>query len=88
MANLKSAKKAIRKTKRRTKRNLTRKAKLQNVIKGVKKLIEEGKFDEARKKIPELQKIIDKAAKINLIHKKKASRVKKKIARKLRPKKK
>lgn len=87
MANLKSAKKAIRQTKRRTSSNLEKKIKLKKAITEIKKLITTGKEEDARKKISALQKTLDKSAKTNLIHTNKARRLKSRISKKLKVKK-
>lgn len=87
MANLKSSKKAIRKTVRRTVRNAAAKTDLMTTVKQVRKLIEANKLEDAKKKIPALQKALDKAVKANMIHTNKASRIKKRIAKGMKPKK-
>ena len=83
MANLSSAKKAIRQTKTRTLRNQKIKKVMKEHIKEVRSLIEDGKFDEAKEKMSITMKKIDKAAKRNVIHKKTASRYKSRLAQRL-----
>lgn len=59
----KSAKKALRSSARKKEFNLARKDALKTAVKKMRKLIAENKTDEARKFFPEVQRIIDKAAK-------------------------
>ncbi len=78
-----SAKRALRKSLRRRARNLERKRRLKAVIKEYKKLLQEGKKEEAKKFLTQVYKVIDKSAKVNLIKKNKANRMKSKLAKKL-----
>lgn len=81
MANLKSSKKDIRRTARRT---VARKPFERNAVMSVKKIVklaEAGNKKEAAEMLPEAFKSIDKAAKKNIFHKNKASRMKSRIAR-------
>lgn len=77
----KSAEKALRQNVRRRKINLKRKADLKSVIKDYKKLIAAGKKEEAKKYLPQVYKKLDKSAKVNLIKKNKASRLKSRLSR-------
>jgi len=86
MPNIKSAKKALRQNIKKRARNLERKAKMKTAVKQYKKLVEAGKKKEAEKKLPEVYKILDKMAKVNLIKKNKAGRFKSRLARKLNKK--
>lgn len=81
MANLKSAKKEIRKTKRRSVRNLKKKREMRAIIREVRELAEAGKKKEAQDKFQQATKIIDKAAKNNLIHQNTAARYKSRLAK-------
>lgn len=83
MANLKSAKKAIRQAKRRTERNQKIKRAMKEQIKEMRELIEGGKLDEAQEKMSVTMKKIDKAAKSNVIHKNTAARYKSRLAKRL-----
>ena len=76
-----SAKKALRQNIRRRKRNLERKIALKAVIKQYKKLIAEGKKEEAAKQLSQVYKKLDKAAKVNLIKKNKAARLKSRLSK-------
>lgn len=76
-----SAKKAVRNSSRKRQFNLVRKDALTSLVKKVKKLATEGKMDEAKKLLPQVQQAIDKAAKTNLIDKNTASRKKARLAK-------
>ncbi len=75
----KSEKKSLRQNKKRRKRNLTYLNKMRLLIKQEKKLISEGKPEEAQKLIPKIYKALDKAAKENVIKKNTAARKKSRI---------
>ena len=79
MPNLRSAKKALRQNKRRKALNLAYKKKMKDSIKKFKKLISEKKTEEARKLLPEIYKVLDKAAKHGTIKKNTASRKKSRL---------
>lgn len=75
----KAAKKYIRKTKTRTARNLKVKNNVKKLVKQARELIEDGKSKEVEKAIASASKALDKAAQKNVIHKNKASRLKKRL---------
>jgi len=77
----KSAKKALRQSKKRKQRNLSWKNKIKKLQKDIKRLIEEEKKDEAKKLLPNFYKIVDKAAKNNVIKKNTAARKKSRLAK-------
>lgn len=77
----KSAEKALRQNVRRRKINFKRKTDLKSVIKDYKKLVVAGKKEEAKKYLPQVYKKLDKSAKVNLIKKNKASRLKSRLSR-------
>ena len=79
MPIIKSAKKALRQNIRRRKINLKRKADLKSIIKQYKKLVSSNK-EEAKKYLPQVYKKLDKSAKVNLIKKNKASRLKSRLS--------
>lgn len=79
MPILKSAKKELRKSRKRFVRNLNIKRNIKDLIKEIKKIAQEKKGKEAQKLFIKLQKMADKAAIRNIIHKNKASRVKSRI---------
>lgn len=76
----KSAKKALRQNIRRRKANIKKKTELKTVIKQYKKLADSDK-KKAKEYLSEVYKKLDKAAKINLIKKNKASRLKSRLSR-------
>lgn len=80
----KSAKKALRQNIRRREKNLKRKAELMAVIKQYKKLISAGQKTEAKNYLSLVYKKLDKAAKINLIKKNKAARLKSRLSKLLK----
>lgn len=75
----KSAKKALRQSEKRRKRNLIYKEKIKKIYKEIINLLKEKKVEQAKKQIPLYYKIVDKAAKIGIIKKNRASRKKSKI---------
>lgn len=77
-----SAKKALRQNVRRRKMNVQRKTELKSVIKQYKKLLESNP-EEAKKQLSLVYKKLDKSAKVNLIKKNTASRMKSRLAKKL-----
>jgi small subunit ribosomal protein S20 len=77
----KSAKKALRKEKKRQERNLRYKRKIKEIRKQIKKLLAEEKKEEARKLLPSFYKAADKAAKVGVIKKNTAARMKSKISK-------
>jgi small subunit ribosomal protein S20 len=79
MPIIKSAKKRLRQSIKKQKRNYQTRSQLKTAIKSIGKLVKEGKLDDARGKISKTYKIIDLAAKKNIIHKRNASRKKSSI---------
>ena len=77
----KSAKKALRQSKRRKIRNVQRKDKIKSLFKEVKSLVAQKKIEGAKKLLPKVYELLDKAAKIGLIKKNTASRKKSRMAR-------
>jgi len=84
MPIIKSAKKALRQNIRRRKINLKKKTELKSVIKQYKKLIATGEKEKARQQLSLVYKKLDKAAKINLIKKNKAARLKSRLSKLLK----
>jgi len=80
----KSAKKAYRQNLRRRAANLNKKDNLRKIIKNYKKLAASGNSDSVKKELPRLYKELDKAAKLNLIKKNKAARLKSRLAKMLK----
>jgi len=79
----KSAKIALRKSSKRRKFNIEKKIVLKKAKKDFLKLLETGKIEEAKKTLPRVYKLLDKAVKINLIKKNKAARDKSRLAKKI-----
>ena len=77
----KSAKKALRQSKKRRQRNLRRLDAMKDVIKQIRKLVAENKKQEAENLLPRAYKIIDKAAKANVIKKNTAARKKSRLTK-------
>ncbi|MCD6094794.1 30S ribosomal protein S20 [bacterium] len=77
----KSAKKALRKDIKRHKRNLAWKKKIKSLQKEIKKLLEKKEIEKAKKLLPQFYKIVDKAAKNNVIKKNTAARKKSRLSR-------
>lgn len=81
MPNTKSAIKAARQNIRRRVTNLAALDKIKKAVKQVRKLATSGKMDDAKKAISAAYGALDKAAKKNIIHKNKASRLKARLAK-------
>lgn len=80
MAITKGAKRAIRVQERKRLFNLRTLRTLRDEVKGVKKLLESGKAEEANKKLPTAYKAIDKAAKRGVIKDNNAARKKSRLS--------
>ena len=83
MPVIKSAKKALRQNTRRRVRNLRKKRALKSLFKNIDFLVSQKKIEEAKKLVPQVFKLLDKAAKTNLIKKNTASRKKSRIVKML-----
>jgi len=77
----KSAKKALRQNVRRKAKNLIYKKKMKGLIKELRVLVAEKKIEDAKKLLPQVYKILDKAAKVNVIKKNTADRKKSRITK-------
>lgn len=77
-----SAKRALRESSKKRKANLQKKIVLKKTKKDFLKLIENGKIEEAKKMLPKAYKLLDKAAKVDLIKKNRAAREKSRLAKK------
>ena len=78
-----SAKRALKESSKKRKANLQKKIVLKKTKKDFLKLIEDGKIEEAKKMLPKVYKLLDKAAKVNLIKKNRAARDKSRLAKKV-----
>ena len=75
----KSAKKALRSSAKKRQHNLARKTAMKAALKKMRKMIADKKTDEAKKFFPEVQKVVDKAAKTGVIKKNNAARKKSRL---------
>ena len=76
-----SAKKALRGSSRKRVFNLRKKDQVYKTVKKFKKLVALKKVGEAEKMFPQIQKVLDKAAKTGLIKKNTASRKKARLSK-------
>jgi small subunit ribosomal protein S20 len=83
MANTSSAKKAIRVSERRYKFNQKVRRQFKDARRDVKKAVEKKDQKKALELLPKAYKEIDKAAKMNVIHKNAAGRYKSRLATKV-----
>lgn len=81
MPNTKSAIKAARQNIKRRVINLAALEKIRKATKQVRKLAATGKMDDAKKAVAAAYAALDKAAKKNIIHKNKASRLKARLSK-------
>jgi len=79
----KTAKRALKKSLKRREKNLLKKVVLKKTEKKFLKLLASSNTEEAKKILNVLYKLLDKAAKTNLIKKNKAARDKSRLAKKL-----
>lgn len=77
MANHKSSVKRIRQEKKRTLHNIYYAKTMRNAVRKLRAITDK---EEALKLYPSVQKMLDKLAKTNIIHKNKASNLKSKLA--------
>jgi small subunit ribosomal protein S20 len=83
MPNLKTSIKDLRQTKKRTVVNNRLRNRVKKATKRFNTLVAEGKVEEASKALPQVNKVLDKASKKNVIKKGNASRNKSRLASKL-----
>lgn len=83
MANTQSAKKEMRKTVKRTAVNLVKKNTYKQLRKETLAALKEGKKEEAKALALQTAKALDKAAKTNSIHDRKADRLKSRLMKKV-----
>lgn len=81
MPIIKAAIKALRQSEKRRAVNRSAKEQLREEFKEMKKLAVAKKFDEFKKRLPQAMRVIDKAAKNNLLHRNNAARKKSLLAR-------
>ena len=87
MPTKKAAKKDLRQTKKRSVRNLRIKTNVKQTYKQAQELLKRGKIDEAKPIIKKFQKVSDKAVKVRIISRNKASRKKSILMKSINPKK-
>ena len=75
----KSAIKELRKSKKRTIINASKKKQIKDLIKKIRKSIDEAKIDEAKKMAQDAEKLLDKAEKTHLLHRNTAARKKARV---------
>ena len=83
MPNLKSSKKAMRGSRRKNVINTRTKDKYKAELKTFRKLVVEGKKEDAQKAMSKASAMLDKAVKKHVIHRNKASRLKSRMAKSL-----
>lgn len=83
MPNLKTSIKDLRQTKKREKVNDRFKNRIKKAVKKTDFLIKDGKDTEAKITLKNVYKVLDKAAKKNVIKNKKADRIKSRLSKKL-----
>ena len=76
MAHSRTAKKNIRKSEKRRIHNRALNSAMRTEVKKVRNAIENGNRDEALAAFPKAQKLLDKAAKTNRMHHRRAARLK------------
>jgi len=81
MPIIKSAIKRVRQTKKRTARLLPYRTRMKTMVKNVYVLAKAGKKEDAEKALREAFKVVDTAAKKNIIHKKNADNKKSRMSR-------
>ena len=83
MANIRSAIKQIRSSARKRERNQVFRSRARTLINKTRKLIAEGKIEEAREEAQLAIVALDKAAQKGIIHKNKAARCKSRLMKRL-----
>ncbi len=83
MPIIKSAKKRMRQDQKRRERNRAIQRRTKTISGKLSELIHEKKTEEAKKKLPELTAILDKAVSKGIWHKNKAARQKSRLMKKL-----
>lgn len=83
MPNIKSAVKRMRQNEQRRALNRSRRSEMRTEIKKFRRLIEEGKMEEAKEHLPTVYSVIDKTARKGVIHVNTASRYKSRLTQKI-----
>ena len=77
----KSAKKALRQSLKRKAKNIQQRTKIKRLLKQIRSSVAQKKTEEAKKLLPQVYKILDKAGKTGLIKKNTAARKKSRITK-------
>lgn len=77
----KSAKKALRQSQKRRTHNIQKRKTIKELVKKIKQLVAEKKNSEAKALLPQIYKLLDKAAKTNLVKKNTSNRKKSRITK-------
>jgi len=85
MPRTKTAKKALRQNVRRRKQNLGRKKQLRDALKTYRAALAAGEKDKAREALPRVYQTLDKLAKVHILKRGKAKRMKSRMAKKINP---
>ena len=83
MANTRSAIKRIRSSARKRERNRVFRSRVRTLVNRTRKLIDEGKVDEAKEQAQVTVVALDKAAQKGIIHKNKAARHKSRLMKRI-----
>ena len=83
MANLKSSIKRIRSSRRRAEHNRITRSTARTYVKKARRLIEEGKLEEAQEVVRKAVSALDKAAQKGVIHRNNAARHKSRLVKQL-----
>lgn len=81
MVHRHSALKSLKQSRKRHLANLKVKERIKSAVKIFKKLLQEKKFEEAKKQLDKIYSLLDKAAKKKVIHPNKASRKKSRLTK-------
>jgi len=81
MAHSRTSRKNIRKNERRRARNKTATSAMRTQLRKVRAALESGDAATAARELPRAQKLTDKAARTNRIHKNAAARIKSRLAK-------
>jgi len=84
MPIIKSAKKALRQSQKKQARNVVYKSGIKKTKKNIEKVLITKELEKAKTDLSAFYKIVDKAAKKNVIHKNKANRIKSRLAKRIK----
>lgn len=84
MPNIQSAKKRMRQNEVRRQRNKARRTRLRTAVRQLEEAIQSGDAETARELWSRTQSVIDRSARLGIIHPNKAARKKERLSRRLR----